>query len=294
MATIGLYAATVLIWGASWIMMTFQVGVVPVEASIAYRFAAASLFMFVWVFVRRLSCRFSAREHGFIALQGTLIFCLNYYLFYLATPHITTGLIAVVMSTASIITLLVSSALTRRMPSARVLAGVMLGVTGIAIIFWPEVAGFSFQSTASIGLIYSLGGTTSFAIGGMVAARNQESGMPVRGSTAWAMAYGAALLALLLVMRGGDFTFDPRLPYVASFVFLAVFASVIAFALYFALLARIGTERSAYVTVLFPVVALTLSTFFEGYTWTLTALTGVALTLAGNVLVLLRSEQAKR
>ena len=95
------------------------------------------------------------------------------------------------------------------------------------------------------------------------------------------------LLGVLLI-RGQSFDFDPRFPYIASLAFLTVFATVIAFACYFALLKRIGAERASYTTVLFPVVALTLSTLFEGYVWTLPALAGVALTLIGNVFVLSR------
>ncbi|MDX1576027.1 MAG: EamA family transporter [Kiloniellales bacterium] len=146
----------------------------------------------------------------------------------------------------------------------------------------------SLSSGAGLGLLLSLGGTFSFSLGGLVAARNQAAGLSVRGSTAWAMAYGTVLLGLFVVARGADFTFDPRFPYVGSLLYLAVFGSVVAFACYFALLARIGPERSAYATVLFPIVALTISTLFEGYQWSATALIGVPLILAGNLLVLAR------
>ena len=78
-----------------------------------------------------------------------------------------------------------------------------------------------------------------------------------------------------------------------SLIFLIVFNSVIAFSVYFELLKRIGAERSAYVTVLFPVVALVISTIFENYQWTLSAFIGVALTLIGNVLILKNSSRAK-
>jgi drug/metabolite transporter (DMT)-like permease len=91
-----------------------------------------------------------------------------------------------------------------------------------------------------------------------------------------------------VLVRGANFTFDPAFAYVGSLIYLAVFGSVIAFACYFALLARIGPERSAYATVLFPIVALTISTLFEDYQWRATALVGVALILAGNLLVLAR------
>jgi drug/metabolite transporter (DMT)-like permease len=288
-ATLALYAASVLIWGSSWIMMSFQVGTVPVEASLIYRMGAASLLMFAWVAARRLPVRFTPAQHLRIALQGAFLFCCNYFLFYLATPYLTTGLIAVVMSCASVATMALSALATRSLPAPRVAFGALLGVVGIGIIFWPQIAGFSLTSGASLGLVFAIGGTCSFAIGGMIAARNQSEGLSVRGTSAWAMVYGAAILLAILVVRGQEFSFDPRFPYVASLAFLTVFATVFAFAFYFALLKRIGAERASYSTVLFPVVALTLSTLFEGYVWTLPALAGVALTLIGNVFVLARA-----
>ncbi len=281
-----LYLAVVAIWGTTWIMIKFQIGVVPPEASVAYRFAIAALFMFAWVAVRRLPLRFSPRDHLFIALQGALIFSTNFVLFYLAAVSLSTGLLAVVFSTASIMTLLLTAVLKRQRLSARTALGALLGCSGIALVFWPEIAAFSLGSGAGLGLLLSLGGTLSFSLGGLVAARNQAAGLSVRGSTAWAMAYGTLLLNLFVVLRGADFTFDPAFAYVGSLLYLAVFGSVIAFACYFALLARIGAERSAYATVLFPIVALTISTLFEGYHWSAIALIGVPLILAGNLLVL--------
>jgi len=283
-----LYLAVVLIWGTTWIMISFQIGVVPPEVSVAYRFAIAAALMFAWAGLRGLPLRFAPRDHLFIALQGALIFCTNFVLFYLAALDLATGLLAVVFSTASIMTLLFSALWQRRPPPVRGLLGAVLGSCGIALVFWPEVAGFSLASGAGLGLLLSLGGTVSFSLGGLVAARNQAAGLSVRGTTAWAMAYGTALLSLFVVVRGADFTFDPALSYVGSLLYLAVFGSVIAFACYFALLGRIGAERSAYATVLFPIVALIISTLFEGYHWSAAALVGVALTLAGNLLVLIR------
>ena len=281
-----LYLTVVLVWGSSWLMMKFQVGVVPPEASVIYRFAMAACLMFAWVLLRRLPLRFTLRQHALIALQGALIFCTNYVLFYYATGYLTTGLIAVVMSTASIMTMLLNAVWLRQPPQTLVMLGAAMGAGGIAVIFWPELAGLAAGGGAVLGLALSAAATFSFSAGAIIAGRNQAAGLSVRGTTAWAMFYGVALLTAFSLVRGTEVTFDPRFAYVASLMVLTILSTIIAFACYFSLLARIGSDRAAYATVLFPVVALTLSTLFEGYQWTGTALTGVALTLAGNALVL--------
>jgi len=281
-----LYTAVVMIWGSSWIMVSFQVGVVPPEVSVAYRIAIASALMFLWAIAERRSLRRSIRDHGFMALQGALIFSTNFFLFYSAAAYLTTGIISVVFSTASAMTLAFKTAFMGHRPDRRAIGGAVLGIMGVGILFWPQVAGFALQTGAGLGLLLSIGGTLSFSLGGIVSARNQASGVSGPGCVAWAMAYGALLLCLLALCKGNRFTFDPAAPYVLSLLYLALVSSVLGFAAYFALLKRIDAERAAYATVLFPVVALLLSTLFEAYQWTATAIAGVAVTLAGNVLVL--------
>jgi drug/metabolite transporter (DMT)-like permease len=120
----------------------------------------------------------------------------------------------------------------------------------------------------------------------LTSGRAQAAGVPVVQANAYGMAYGTLLLTGFCLVRGASFDFDPSFPYVASLAFLAVFATVIGFWSYLTLLGRIGADRAAYVTVLFPIVALALSTAFEGYRWTLAAAAGIVLTVLGNVLIL--------
>jgi drug/metabolite transporter (DMT)-like permease len=60
------------------------------------------------------------------------------------------------------------------------------------------------------------------------------------------------------------------------------------------LIGRIGAEYAAYVTLLMPIIALILSTLFEGYLWTANAVVGVALVLAGNLIILTPQIQFQR
>jgi drug/metabolite transporter (DMT)-like permease len=281
-----LFAAVVLIWGSAWIMVKFQIGVVPPEVSVAYRMGSAAAIMFAWSLLRPKPRRLTGEDHLFMALQGALIFSTNFFLFYLAAATLTTGLIAVVFSAASVFTIGIKMLFMGYRPPLRVLAGALLGVVGIGSVFWPQVAGLTAAPGAGTGLLLSIGGTLSFSLGGIVSARNQAHGLSGQVCTAWAMAYGAVLLSLFAMAMGSGFTFDLRVSYIGSLLYLSLIGSVLGFACYFALLRRIQAERAAYATVLFPIVALFLSTLFEDYRWTLMAFGGIGLTLIGNVLVL--------
>ena len=93
-----LYIITVLIWGSTWLAIKFQLGVVSPEISIAYRFGLAASILIVFSLIRRLPLRFDLRTHGFFALQGLLLFSLNYILVYFAEGYLTSGLVAIIFS----------------------------------------------------------------------------------------------------------------------------------------------------------------------------------------------------
>jgi len=292
--SISLYFSAVLIWGSTFFAIKFQLGTVPVELSIAYRFALAALALFIWCLLRRLPLRFSAGQHLWMGLQGLSLFGLNYLLVYWATSELTSGLIAVVFSTIVLMNIFNSAIFFRKPMSPLMVVGALLGLAGISLVFWPELANLKSDSGVLKGLILSLLGTFVASLGNMVSARNQRQQLPVVQSNAIGMAYGAALLALTAVFKGLPFNYDSSIDYSLSLLYLALFGSVLAFGSYLTLLGRIGPERAAYSMVLFPLVALTISTLFEGYQWTLVAASGVVMVAAGNILIIMPKPYMKR
>lgn len=285
---LGLYALTVLIWGTTWIAMTYQVGVVAAELSVAYRFAIASAVVFVWSAAARQRLRFAARTHLLLAAMGVCMFSFNFYFFYLAAAYLTSGLLAVVFSMTVVLNIVNGRLLLGRRATRRTVVAAGLGVAGIAALFWPEVERFDLADSGTLGLLLSLAGTLCFSLGNIASARAQMLGLPVISCNAWGMAYGALAMLLVALLSGAPAAFDTGMPYVVSLLYLALCGSVIAFGAYLTLLGRIGADRAAYATVLFPLVALAISTAVEGYVWTPAALAGVALVLTGNLLVLLQ------
>jgi len=121
-----------------------------------------------------------------------------------------------------------------------------------------------------------------------VAARIHRRGLPVMQINAWAMLYGAVVVALVALASRQRFSFDASWPYVASLLYLSLFGSALAFGAYLTLMRRIGADRASYTAVAIPVVALLLSSVFEQLRWQFETFTGVALCVAGNVLMLRR------
>ena len=293
MTEILLYASTVALWGTSWLAIKFQLGVVAPEVSVLYRFIVSAAVMLALCVVLRRPMRFRLAEHGFMALQGACVFSSNYMLIYLATQYLTSGLVAMVFSTITIITV-IEGALFFGFPiRPRVALGGVAGVLGLALVFWPEMAGFELSSDGFKGLGLAFAGSTCAATGMLVSARNQRAGMPVFQTNAYGMLYGAIWLATVCIAQGLPFAFDGSPGYLISMFHLTIPCTVLAFWGYMTLVGRIGADRAAYTSVLFPIVALALSTVVEGYHWTISSAVGFALVLLGNLIVIRSKGAAK-
>lgn len=288
MSTLALYSLTVLIWGSSWLAIHYQIGVVAPAVSIVYRFFLASLLLIIWCLIRGISLRVAPRHHVFLALMGFCLFCLNYILFYHAAFDLATGLLAVIFSMITVMNILNGALFLKRPIRRQTLLGIAFGLSGMALVFWPEIAHLGHDALAAIGI--SVLATYSASLGNIISVRNQLNGIAVAPANAIGMAYGALFLLIFSVGSGTPFEIDLSATYLGSLVFLALFASAIAFGTYLTLVGRIGPENAAYATVLFPIVALALSTWFEAYEWQMRTLLGVGLVLIGNIVVLSRQD----
>jgi len=280
-----LYLTTVLIWGSTWLAIKFQLGVISPELSIAYRFGLAALILIVFSLIRRLQMGFSLKIHGFFALQGLLLFSLNYLLVYLAEGYLTSGLVAIIFSLIIVLNVFFGAILLGNPVRTRVMIGAGLGLMGLAFVFWPELSSLSLSSQKTVGVVLALIATISASLGNVISARNQRHELPVVQTNAYGMLYGALFMLVFALLRGTQLQFDTSPSYILSLFYLAIFGSVIAFGSYLTLLGRIGLDRAAYVTVLFPVIALMLSTIFEDLSWGIFQLLGVLLIFLGNAVV---------
>ena len=284
-----LYVVTILIWGSSWLAIKFQLGVVDPMVSVAYRFLLASGISWIYCRYSGLQLSFRLRDHGFMFLQGVSLFALNYWLFYISELTLTSGLAAVIFSTIVVMNMLNGAIFLKNRLELRVVIGAVLGLSGIILVFWPEISDFETGSVIFFAATLAVLATFLASLGNIASARNQREGIPVVQSNTYGMTYGALLMLVLAWSTGHEFNFEFTVSYVSSLVFLSVFASIIAFWSYLTLLGRVGVERAAYATLIFPLVALGISTIFEGYQWSAYAVIGIVLILGGNLLILKRS-----
>lgn len=288
MTNLQLFAACVAIWGSTWIAITFQLGPVAPEASVFYRFLLASLLLFGWCLARGLPLRFGRREHLWIAFQGALMFSVSYVAVYYAEQYVVSGLVAVGYSASPLLNMVGMRVFFGSPMTLRVGAGALLGIAGITLVFWPEFSHLQADGQVALGAAFTVAAVVLSALSNMVAQRNHAAGVPVWQSMAWGMFYGALFTLGIVLALGRPLAFEATPAYVLSLLYLAVFGSILAFGGFLTLLGRVGPARAGYVGVMVPIVALAISSAFEGYRWQLLALVGVAVSVAGNVIILRR------
>ena len=254
--------------------------------SVAYRLLLASGLSWLYCLISRRLLRCSLRDHCFMFLQGASLFALNYWLFYLSEITLTSGLAAVIFSTIVVMNTMNGVLFLKNRLELLVVVGIVIGLFGIILVFWPEVADFESGNENLFAISLALLATLLASVGNITSARNQRKGIPVVQSNTFGMTYGAILMLILSLSTDRKFTFELTIPYVSSLVFLSVFASIIAFWTYLTLLGRVGVERGAYATLFFPLVALAISTVAENYQWSAYAGIGIVLILVGNLLIL--------
>lgn len=281
-----LLLVVVLVWGVSWFAITLQLGTVHPMVSISWRFFIAGVALLLWL---KLKGKFIAPKFSdmprVIALS-VFLFCLNFTCFYFATGFVTSGLISVVFAAAVFITVLNQWVWRRILPEKKTLLGAMFGVAGIALLFAPSVADNlrSGQSTVLLGLALSVLGTWFFSIGNLISASLSRT-THLASTIACGMLIGAAFSAVIASVLGHSLRIPMDITYLLALLYLAIGASVIGFVAYLTLVANQGAAKAGYATVLFPIIALAISTIMEGYQWTTPAGLGVILATLGALIV---------
>lgn len=279
-----LYVATVLIWGASWIGITFQVGEVLPVHGVLYRYTLAALILLSLVAARR-GLRLTGAQHAAAAAMGCMMFGVNYVMVYTAIGMgLTTGLAAVVFSLLIVMNAVNNAIFYREAPTLGLALAALLGLTGIATLFSDEMSGLSLSAAAP--LLLCVVAVYCASLGNMLSRRLQGEGVPVTTSNAWAMAYAALGLLIYSLIFAQPFTISWAVSWWASLAVLTVFSTILAFWAYLTLLGRIGAARAAYAFVAFPAVALAISSVMEAFEWTPMRIAGAVLILAGNLAVL--------
>ena len=285
------FLLTAVIWGSTWLVIKGQLGDVPPSWSVTWRFAVAALGMFAFVLAKRLPLVPDTKGLVVAAVMGCSVFSVNFQFVYRSEQYLTSGLVAVLFA----LLLVPNTVFARLFLGQRITRGFLLGtliaLIGIALLMLHEYR-LAIAQNGAMGANVLIGGAMVLAalffasVGNVVQASSYARGQPVPTLLAWAMLIGACVDAVIASALSGPPRFDWNPGYAGGVAYLAIIGSVVTFPMYNGLLRALGPGRAAYNGVLVPVVAMLLSTLFEGYRWSLLAGAGAALAIIGLVVAL--------
>lgn len=281
------FGLVTLIWGSTWLVIKDQLAVVPPSWSVAYRFLVAGVAMLAWALLRRESLRLDARGWAFAATLGVMQFVLNFNFVYRAEQHITSGVVAIVYALLLVPNAVLARLFLGQRMGGQLLAGSAVAMAGVALLFVHEArlseAG---PEAAMLGIGIALLGVLSASVANVMQATRTAKAYPMATTLGWAMLAGAAIDAVFAWSIVGPPVIETRWSYLAGVLYLGLLGSALSFTIYFKLIRTIGPAKAAYTSVLIPVIAMLLSTLFEGYRWSWLAAGGAVLAIAGLVIAL--------
>jgi drug/metabolite transporter (DMT)-like permease len=277
------------IWGSTWIVIRSQLGPVPPQWSVTYRFMVAALAMAAIATWKGESLRIGRKGVAAAAFLGFTQFCVNFNAVYLAERNITSGVVATVFALLLIPATLLGWALLGHRPSRRFAWSSMVAVAGILLLFVHELQQHPANSRQiAAGIALTLAGMLGAAVANVTQARPEIRRFPLFALLAWSMAAGAAIDAAIAWAMTGPPVFDPRPAYWLGVLYLSLFASVLTFSLYYPVVRKIGPAKASYSSVIVPIIAMGFSTWLEDYRWTGLTITGALLALGGMAAALRR------
>lgn len=280
------FAIVCLIWGTTWIVIKFQLGTVNPSWSVTYRFTTGGVALLAWCLLRGLPLSVPRSSLPFLALFGLLQFVMNFNFVYRSELYIPSGIPAVAFALLMVPNAILARAFLGRRISARFALGSALGIAGVAMLFAQQLALPGRGPDTALGLALVVAGVLSASVANVMQASPHATRYPVIAGLGWAMLIGAAMNAVLAIAIAGPPQFDPAPAYWLGFLYLGVFASAVAFALYFDLVREMGPAEAAWTGVIIPILAMAISTVVEDFRWTPLAVAGCALALVGMVVAL--------
>lgn len=281
------FAVVTLVWSSTWLVIRDQLGVVPPSWSVTYRFLVAGLALLAVALVRRERLWIEPPALLFATALGLAQFVLNFNLVYRAEAHITSGLVALIFALLIVPNALLGRIFLKQHVSGTFLIASLVAIAGVALMFVHEVrADLSGAGETMAGIGFTLLAVMCASSANVMQGSERAARSPMIPTLAWAMLIGAALDALYGWMTVGPPVMEWRAGYIAGVLYLGIVGSSLSFVLYFNLIRRIGPAMAAYSSVLIPVIAMLLSTIFEGYRWSLLSASGGALAMVGLVIAL--------
>ncbi len=277
------------IWGLTWIAIKNQFHAVDSSVAVFYRFIIASLILFAYANIKKLTLKFSLEQHLNFAAQGFFMFCLNYLLTYWASHLAPSALVALAFTSLIFFNMFGAHFFFNLKIEKKVFIGAFISLIGMGFISYNELSTYNLHPTFILGFIISLVATVSASAGNLFSLKNREKKIAITSNNAWGMLYGSALTLIYCLITQRSFminSFDQT--FILSFIYLTIFGTIISFGSYLKLIEIMGPSKAAFTSVVSPVIAVGVSLYYENLPLTIYLILGISFCLGGNLIALVQ------
>ncbi len=271
------------IWGGSFLFAKVAVAEIPPFVLVFFRVSIACAALLVYLWHRNLLARLELRLAVPFLIMGLLNNAIPFSLLFLGQTAIGAGLASILNATTPVFTVVVASLLTKQETlQGNRIAGVVLGVAGVALMLWSSLSGLA--SDPLWAQLCCLGAAISYACAATFARRFKS--LPPQVSATGQLIGSSTLMLPVALLTAGDWSIaDPGLTAWFNVLALGVLATALAYLIYFQILAEAGATNASLVTLLVPASALFFGWLILGENLGVTQLGGFAVLLAGLVVL---------
>lgn len=277
-----------LAWGFSWFAMKLQVSsTVPIEISVLYRFIAVAILMTLLCLVTKTRLKPFRTEYKYFLIIALSNFSLNFLIGYHTTNYIPSGMIAVIFSLSIITSEILKAIFDGKKIQKKIILSSIFGFIGLLFFIFPTIKFSENSSNFSIiyGFILAILMMIIFSIGNYLVEKNkQQNHTPLFTSIALASSISSIYLILINLFLGHKLVFDYSNSYIYSLIYQIFIASIVAFLCLYYLIQKIGTVKASYTALIYPIIALIISSFFEKFEFTILGTIGLFFILIALIL----------
>ena len=278
LAAVAPFALLAVVWGFSFPAITVGLRSLPPVLFAAFRYDVAAVLLLAYAVARTDEWRPTRRPDLAAVLAGGVFLVSGNGLLFVGQQTVPSGVAAIMQSLVPIATSLWALVL---LPEERVTpagaVGILLGFLGVALIVRPDPTNLL---GANVDRLLILVQVASVALGGVLIQR-AGSTLDRAALSGWSMGLGGLLLHAGSAALGEPFALPTDALGVAAVVYLGVFATALAFFVYFSLLELRGALETSLIAYLVPIVATLAGVFLLGESITATTLLGFGVVAAG-------------
>ncbi|MCY4732417.1 EamA family transporter [Natronomonas gomsonensis] len=286
--SLGLFVALAGLWGLSFPAIRAGLSSLPPLLFAAVRYDVGGVLLLAFLVIRGIEWRPRTREDGLAILVAGAFLIAGNSLLFVGQLSIPSGIASILYGLIPILTTGFAAAFRPEEPiGIRRIAGVVVGLLGVAVIARPDPTNLLTGELVGMAFVVAAAGSVAW---GSVLLRARRPTLGTAGMTAWAMVVGGLMLhggSLAVGERVADVT--PSLVAIGAVVYLGVFASAIAYVIYFTLLARFGPLEINLVSYVVPVFATAGGVVLLDETVSLPMIGGFVLITAGFVVLKART-----